>query len=101
MDVDNVRIGQLADGAVVRAEEMSKINCLSGLSHCVLLRGAAGRRPRGESVCRELFANAAIAPWRVPVRVGRRSKILATAYEAKVGRLSKPNTSRIVPRGVV
>jgi hypothetical protein len=33
--------------------------------------------------------------------VGRRSKILATAYEAKVGPLSKPNTSRIVPRGVV
>jgi hypothetical protein len=38
MDVANVRIGQLADGAVLRAEEMSKINCLSG----VVLYGSVG-----------------------------------------------------------
>ena len=31
MDVDNVRIGQAAGGAVMSAREMSKINCLSGV----------------------------------------------------------------------
>ena len=31
MDVDNVRIGQLAGGTVMAAQEMSKINCVSGL----------------------------------------------------------------------
>jgi hypothetical protein len=31
MDVDNVRIGQLAGGTVMSAQEMSKINCISRL----------------------------------------------------------------------
>jgi hypothetical protein len=31
MDVDNVRIGQLAGGTVMSAQEMSKINCMSGV----------------------------------------------------------------------
>jgi len=31
MDVDNVRIGQLAGGTVMSAGEMSKINCISGV----------------------------------------------------------------------
>ena len=38
MDVSNVRIGQLAGGTVMSAQEMSKINCLSG----VVLYGSVG-----------------------------------------------------------
>jgi hypothetical protein len=38
MDVTNVRIGQLAGGTVMSAQEMSKINCLSG----VVLYGSVG-----------------------------------------------------------
>jgi len=38
MDVADVRIGQLADGAVMHADEMSKINCISG----VVLYGSVG-----------------------------------------------------------
>jgi hypothetical protein len=38
MDVDKVRIGQLAGGTVMSAQEMSKINCLSG----VVLYGSVG-----------------------------------------------------------
>jgi hypothetical protein len=38
MDVDNVRIGQLAGGTVMSAQEMSKINCLRG----VVLYGSVG-----------------------------------------------------------
>jgi hypothetical protein len=34
IDVADVWIGQLADGAVLRAEEMSKTNCLSGVVLC-------------------------------------------------------------------
>jgi hypothetical protein len=32
MDVANVRIGQLTDGTVMSAQEMSKINCISGIA---------------------------------------------------------------------
>src|SRR5262249_47151273 len=38
MDVDNVRIGQLAGGTVMSAQEMSKINCISSL----VLYGSVG-----------------------------------------------------------
>jgi hypothetical protein len=38
MDVANVRIGQLTGGVVMRAEEMSKTNCLSG----IVLYGSVG-----------------------------------------------------------
>jgi hypothetical protein len=38
MDIDNVRIGQLAGGTVMSAQEMSKINCLSS----VILYGSVG-----------------------------------------------------------
>jgi hypothetical protein len=38
MDMANVRIGQLAGGTVMSAQEMSKINCLSGL----VLYGSVG-----------------------------------------------------------
>jgi len=38
IDVDNVRIGALTDGAVMRAKEMSKINCISTL----ILYGSVG-----------------------------------------------------------
>jgi hypothetical protein len=38
MDMANVRIGQLAGGTVMSAQEMSKINCLSG----VVLYGSVG-----------------------------------------------------------
>src|SRR5262249_9058094 len=31
IDVDDVRIGQLAGGTVMSAQEMSKINCMSGV----------------------------------------------------------------------
>jgi hypothetical protein len=52
IDVDNVRIGQLAGGTVMRAWETSRINCISGLvlygsvSHVAQAVGMSTGRPQ-------------------------------------------------------
>jgi hypothetical protein len=46
MDVTDIRIGQLAGGSVMSAQEMSKINCLSG----VVLYGSVGYVAQAEGM---------------------------------------------------